>query len=103
VLERHLARALEAAGIGGWVRELRFAPPRMWRIDFAWPDAMLAVEIQGGIYRGGGHTSAKGMRADIEKSRALMFGGWRLLLFHGDEIRSGLATEIIRQALEVMG
>ena len=28
-------------------RELVFAPPRKWRFDFAWPEHLVAVEIDG--------------------------------------------------------
>lgn len=34
------------------------------------------------------------------KSNALTLAGWRLLRFHGDQVRSGEAVALIRQALE---
>jgi very-short-patch-repair endonuclease len=72
----------------------------MWRVDFAFVEQRLAVEIEGGIYRGGGHTTVNGIRRDIAKANQLMFDGWRLLRVHGDQVRSGEAVELIRQALE---
>lgn len=98
-LEKHLLMSIRAAGVPEPVREYRFHPTRKWRVDFCWPTHMLAVEVEGGLYRGGGHTSVAGLKRDIEKHRALTLMRWRLLRFHGDEVRSGLATEIIRQAL----
>jgi very-short-patch-repair endonuclease len=94
-----LALSMRAAGLPEPEREYRFHPTRKWRLDFAWPARLLAVEVEGGVYRGGGHTSVAGLKRDIEKSNALTLGGWRLLRFHGDQVRSGEATEIIRQAL----
>ena len=98
-LETHLARSMEAAGLPKPEREYVFHPERKWRLDFCWPDAMLAVEVEGGIYRGGGHTSAGGIKRDIDKHNALTLLGWRVLRFHGDQVRSGEATETIRRAL----
>jgi very-short-patch-repair endonuclease len=98
-LERHLQTMMRLHGLPEPVRELRFHPPRMFRLDFAWPDVKLAVEIEGGIYRGGGHTSVKGLMRDIEKSNLLTMDGWRLLRFHGDQVKSGEAVALIAQAL----
>lgn len=99
-LETHLLRSVRAAGLPEPEREYRFHPTRRFRLDFAWPAHMLAVEIEGGVYRGGGHTSVAGLKRDIEKGNLLTLLGWRLLRFHGDQVRSGEATETIRQALE---
>jgi hypothetical protein len=46
--ERLLPLCLRAAGLPEPIREYRFAPSRRWRFDFAWPAAMLAVEVEGG-------------------------------------------------------
>ncbi len=100
-LERHLLTSLRASGLPEPEREFRFHPTRRFRLDFAWPVVKLAVEVEGGIYRGGGHTSVSGLKRDIAKSNALTLLGWRLLRFHGDQVKSGEATALIRQALAV--
>lgn len=69
------------------VREHRFASPRRWRFDFAWPDAMLAVEMEGMAYGGGRHQRRKGFTADAEKYREAMKLGWRVLRYTSDEWR----------------
>ncbi len=101
VLERHLANSIEAAGLPAPEREYRFHPTRMWRLDFAYPSIRLAVEVEGGIYSKGRHGRGKGIAEDIEKGNALTLAGWRLIRVHGDQVRSGEATELIRHALEV--
>ncbi len=98
-LETHLLLSVRAAGLPEPVREYKFHPTRKWRIDFCWPGFRLAVEVEGGIYRGGGHTHVKDLKRDMEKSNALTLLGWRLLRFHGDQVRSGEAVEIIKQAM----
>lgn len=100
-LERLLAVAIALTGLPAPQREYRFHPTRRWRIDFAWPAHRLAVEIEGGIYRGGAHTSVTGLKRDIEKGNALTMAGYRLLRFHGDQIKSGEAVTLIAQALGV--
>lgn len=67
-------------------REWYFHPARQWKFDFAWPEAMIALEIDGGMtYRrvGGklyvvpsGHASPEGRRQDIEKSNSALALGW---------------------------
>jgi very-short-patch-repair endonuclease len=101
-LEEHLAMTLRAVGLPDPVRQHRFAAAlkRQWRFDFCWPAAMLAVEIEGGIYQGGWHTNATGLKRDIEKGNAAVMLGWRVLRFHGDQVRSGEAVATIKQAIE---
>jgi very-short-patch-repair endonuclease len=100
-LETHLRLALAAAGLPRAEQEYRFHPDRRWRLDFCWPALKLAVEIEGGIYRGGGHTSVTGVKRDLEKGNALTMAGYRLLRFHADQIKSGEAVAVIREAFEL--
>lgn len=61
------------------IREFRFAPPRRWRFDYAWPEMNLALEIEGGAWTGGRHTRGAGFVKDIDKYNAATIKGWRLL------------------------
>ncbi len=88
------------------VREHRFDAERRWRFDFAWPDAKVAVEIHGGAHLGqrGGHTSAKGLHRDAEKSSAAAMAGWLLLTLTGEDVhlrRLPASIDKVRRALEV--
>jgi len=67
----------------GMVAEYRFAPPRRWRFDFAWPDGarLVAVELDGGAYTQGRHTRGAGYEADCRKLNAAAVLGWRVLRF----------------------
>ena len=100
-LERALRIRLEKAGIEGYERECRFDPVRKWRMDFAWPHRKLAVECEGGVRKGGRHTSSEGFTADCEKYNAAAIAGWRVLRFTAEQIRSGYALATIRKAIDL--
>lgn len=54
-----------------------------WRVDFAWPDRMLAVEYQGYDW----HSSPDALRRDNQKRAALGEVGWTVLAIVGDDVR----------------
>ena len=64
-----------------YLREYRFYPLRKWRVDFYLPEYKLAIEIEGGLYMKGGHTSIKGIIRDCEKYNTLTLEGIKLLRF----------------------
>jgi hypothetical protein len=88
---------LKAAGAPPWERQHRFAVAhgREWRTDFAWPERLLTVEIQGGIWRrgGGAHSHPLDIERNITKYNALTALGWRLLQFTTDQVKSGAALQ----------
>lgn len=97
--EETFALHLWAAGITGFEREHRFAPPRRWRMDFADPARMIAVEIEGGTWAGGRHTRGTGFAADCEKYSTAAVMGWRVLRFTTDQVKSGMALQMLQQAI----
>lgn len=80
-------------------QEYRFAPPRRFRFDFAWPDHKLAVEVEGGTWGKSRHTTGKGYGKDCEKYNLAVLMGWRVLRFTGDMVRSGEAIGVIQEAM----
>ncbi len=99
-LEEHFALQVKAARLPEMIREYRFAKPRRWRFDFAYPEAKLAVEIEGGIWNGGRHTRGKGFEADAEKYNSAVLLGWKVLRFTGDMVGRGIALTMLEQALK---
>ena len=57
-------------------REYRFELSRKWRFDFAWPELLFAVEVEGITYDGGRHQRVDGFEKDLEKYQAAMLSGW---------------------------
>ena len=88
---------LRAAELPEPVLEFRFRPPRKWRADLAWPDAMLLVEVDGGSWVGGRHVSGVGFEADLEKINAAQIAGYRVLRFTPRMVRDGVALEMIER------
>lgn len=95
-----LAAACRAAGLPEPVAEHRFHPTRKWRFDWAWPEHRLALEIEGGAWIGGRHTSGAGFVGDMEKYSEAAILGWRILRCQPKEARDGKALDLVRRALE---
>lgn len=68
------------------VREFRFHPERKWRFDAAWPEAKVAVELEGGIWSRGGHVRGSGYRRDMEKYNAAAALGWVVLRYCANDL-----------------
>ena len=98
-LEDAFAAQVAAAGLPAPTRELVFAPPRKWRMDFAWPDRKVAVEVDGGTWIGGRHSTGAGLDKDYEKHNAAALLGWTVLRFSTSMLRSGDAIRFVSTAL----
>lgn len=83
-------------------RQVKFHPHRRWRWDFSWEfaDIKLAVEIQGGTWTKGGHTTGTGINADYEKWREAVRLGWKVLPFSTSDMRDAVAVcEFVAEVL----
>jgi hypothetical protein len=80
------------------VREHRFAPPRRWRFDFAWPSRLLALEIEGGAWVNGRHVRGRGYEADCEKYAEATLRGWKVLRVTPGMLRDGRAMALLKRA-----
>jgi len=81
------------------VREFRFHPTRKWRSDFAFPDKMLLVEFEGGVFSGGRHTRGAGFVADCEKYNAAALLGYVVMRFTDKHVKQGEAIVTIEKFL----
>lgn len=80
--EEYFAHLCNLYGLPPYHREFRFHPDRRWRFDFAWPRAMLAVEIDGGQWQARGGRHARD--TDREKCNEAAARGWRVLHLSGE-------------------
>lgn len=96
VLERRMCHLLRAARLPPPQREHRVLDGRC-RVDFAWPTARLAVELDGYA----SHSSAQAFQADRKRQNDLVHAGWTVLRFTWDDVcrRPGEVRGHIRAAL----
>jgi very-short-patch-repair endonuclease len=105
-LEESLLLQMLAYNLPSPHREYPFAQllGRRWRADFAYPaPIMLLIEVEGGTYSGGRHTTGSGYRKDAEKYNTASLMGYTVLRFTGDMVKDGTAIKTIKQALDAKG
>lgn len=61
------------------VFEHRFHEERLWRFDLAWTQGKVALEIEGGTWSGGRHSTGIGLRNDCYKYNSAVARGWIVL------------------------
>lgn len=88
---------LASHGIPEPFYEVRFNPGRKWRFDLCWPDKMLALEIQGGIWTQGRHSRGAALIKEWEKLNTAAMHGWRILYCQPkDLLKDSMAQTILR-------
>lgn len=80
------------------VKELRFAPPRLWRFDYAIPSVKIALEVEGGVWTRGRHTRPQGFLGDIEKYNAAVVAGWIVLRTVPNELFTTKTLNLLQAA-----
>lgn len=103
--EAVLAFQIQLSKLPPPARQLKFCPPRRFTADFAWPQFLLVVEVQGGIWRtgGGAHSHPSNILRDVEKAQVALLAGWRIFPVTTDEVKNGQALELIELALQKLG
>lgn len=82
------------------VKEYRFHGTRKWRFDYAIPEHKVAIEVEGGVWTGGRHTSPKGFLGDMEKYNTATVMGWRVLRTTPEDLLARATLLMIRKAIE---
>lgn len=82
-------------------REYPFCEGRKWAFDFAFPDDLIAVEVEGGTaYGKSRHSRGQGFVNDCLKYNMAARLGWRVLRYTTEMVVSGHAIDDIQQILE---
>lgn len=93
--------AAHYVGGGPGVRKrLKDAGLKNWAFDFAWPDRMLAAEVEGGAYVNGRHTRGTGFEEDCLKYHHAMRLGWTVYRCEAKLIGSGDAARLLTELLQ---
>lgn len=90
---------IKAAKLPVPVREFRFHETRKWRFDFAWPEHLISLEIDGATWTGGRHTRGSGYEADAEKLNEAAVLGWRVFRATRGMVKSGYALRLLESVL----
>ena len=98
-LERTFETHLKCRGNRSFVCEHRFMSTRKFSFDFAWPELMIAVEIEGGTFSNGRHTRGSGFTKDCEKYNLATKLGWKVFRFTGEQVTSGEAINFMKEIL----
>ena len=98
----HFPPFCAAMGLPAPVMEHRFHPTRKWRMDFAWPEHLVALEVEGGLWKKGGgrHNRAPGMIKDFEKYNTAATLGWRVLKCQPKDLVSTATAATVKAAIE---
>lgn len=81
------------------VKEFKFHPIRKWRFDYAIPDHKIALEVEGGVWTGGRHTSSVGFMKDMEKYNTATLMGWRVFRTTPDELYRLKTLNLLKTAI----
>ena len=98
-LEDALAAQMRLCHLPEFEREYSFCKPRRYRFDFAWPEKMIAVEVEGGIWNRGAHARGSGITDDCEKACEAAIRGWMVLRVTGDQVKDGRALGWVERAI----
>lgn len=101
--EKVLAALLVREGIPAASTEYRFHATRKWRFDYAWPRYRVALEVEGGVWTGGRHSSGAGFVRDIEKYNHAAAMGWLVLRCQPRTLATGDTLAYLKAALKAHG
>lgn len=91
--------ACQRHGLPEPVGEHVFARPRLWRFDFCWPQHMVAIESDGGIWTRGRHTRGKGYLEDMRKLNEAVRLGWRVVRATPQTLCSSVTLDLLRDLI----
>ena len=60
-------------------KEYRYARKRKFRVDFAYPEIRMGIEIDGGIFNKKAHGSITGILNDIDRNNTAAMEGWTMI------------------------
>ena len=100
-LEQAMAFAIKASALPEPTAEYPFAQSlgRKWRFDFAYPEAKVALEVEGGTWVGGAHNRGQHMASDIEKYNMAALMGWLVIRANNHMVKDNRAVDTLRLAL----
>lgn len=99
-LEKALIGQMRGANLPEPRRQHRFCD-RRWAFDFCWPHLRLALEVDGGTWSGGRHTTGAGFRHDVDKLNEAALLGWMVIRVTSDMVRDTSAVTLLARAVRI--
>ncbi len=96
-LEELFAQQLHLTKLPKATRQYLYLRGSKHTLDFAWPELMLGVEVQGHVHR-----IKDRFKADMVKRSKALLQGWRVLEVGGSEIRDGTAMQWLHELFELV-
>lgn len=97
--ENMLAEHLRIYALPAFAREFRFHPVREWRFDFAWPQYLVAAEVDGGGWTFGRHNRPRTFAEDLAKMAHAQLLGWVVFRCTPQQVADGYALRWLRAHL----
>ena len=89
-----MRQQIQQAGLPTPIEEYYHIKGRDFRLDFAWPDRKIGVEVQGMAHRIKGK-----FHADMEKRILGLLSGWRVMEVSGDMVRDERGIGWLKQLI----
>ena len=98
-LETRLYLSIIASNLPAPVRQAKVIEGRDYAFDFYWPQHGLLLEVNGGTWKKGAHSTGVGLRRDATKQNLAAILGFRTMIVTTDMITSGIALAMVEAAL----
>jgi len=89
---------IKLAGLPEPEREVELVEGRKYRYDLVWRAERIAVEVNGQIWKIGGHSSGSGLERDYEKIALAQIAGYRIFCVSGRMIDDGTLVAWLKLA-----
>lgn len=99
--QKKFAADLKLLKIYGFLQEYSIpGTSRKFKYDFADPNIKIAVELNGGIWRGkGAHNTPAALARDYEKINEAQRLGWKIFVFTGEQVQAGHAAQYLERVI----
>jgi hypothetical protein len=98
VLNAMLDRIYRATG-RVWREECQFKPERRWRLDRAFEEVKVGLEVHGSVYAHGRHTRGTGFLNDRAKMNEAQIMGWIVIEVGWEQVENGAAEDFLLRAI----
>lgn len=100
--KRIFLEQIKLVGLPEPLTEQTFHHKRKWRLDFCWPDLMIAVEYQGIFGKNKtGHQAVQFLSRDYEKAIEAQLLGWLYIPITAKTVGDGKALQWVERAFEI--